>query len=118
MNNRYTKHTIHASRLSKFDDNPMMYVSWKAGFQNIMMDLGATDTEQLELLCEKFGPTSSTQAKTIKACYANSPKIAIDKIWERLNRRFGAAEQVEAYILMKIKEFPEITADCFHLLYD
>ena len=53
-----------------------------------------------------------------KACNANSPKIAIDKIWERLDRRFGAAEQVEAYILKKIKEFPEITADCFHLLYD
>ena len=83
-----------------------------------MMELGATDTEQLELLCEKLGPTSSTQAKTIKACNANSPKIAIDKTWERLNRRFGAAEQEEAYILKKIKEFHEITANCFHLLYD
>ena len=112
------KRDLILSRLSKFDDNPMMYVSWKAGFQNIMMELGATDTEQLELLCEKLGPTSSTQAKTIKACNANSPKVAIDKIWERLDRRFGAAEQVEAYILKKIKEFPEITADCFHLLYD
>ena len=112
------KRDLILSRLSKFDDNPMMYVSWKAGFQNIMMELGAAHTEQLELLCEKLGSTSSTQAKTIKACNANSPKIAIDKIWERLNRRFGAAEQVEAYILKKIKEFPEITADCFHLLYD
>ncbi|XP_062581093.1 uncharacterized protein LOC134242906 [Saccostrea cucullata] len=118
----FTKHLVKRdlilSRLSTFDDNPMMFISWKMGFNGIMEELGATDTERLELLCEKLGPESSRQAKTIRACNASSPNIAIKKIWERLERRFGAAEQIENYILKKIKDFPEITSDHFHLLYD
>lgn len=106
------------SRLSKFDDDPIIYVSWKKGFINIMEELGATETERLELLCEKVGPESSRKARTIRACNADSPGIAIKKVWERLERRFGAAEQIENYILKKIKEFTEISSDHFHLLYD
>lgn len=71
-----------------------------------MEELGATETERLELLCEKLGPESSRQARTIRACNADSPSIAIKKIWERLARRFGTAKQIENYILKKIKEFP------------
>lgn len=77
----------------------------KKGFINIMEELGDTETERLELLCEKVGPESSRKARTIRACNADSPGIAIKKIWERLERRFGAAEQIENYILKKIKEF-------------
>lgn len=122
MIDTFTKHLVKKdlimSRLSIFDDDPIMYVSWKKGFINIMEELGASETERLELLCEKLGPESSRQARTIRACNADSPSIAIKKIWERLERRFGAAEQIENYILKKIKEFPEISSDHFHLLYD
>lgn len=83
-----------------------------------MKELRAMETERLELLCEKLGPEFSRQARIITPCNADRPSIAIRKIWERLERRFRATEQIENYILKKIKEFPEISTDHFHLLHD
>ncbi|KAK3093009.1 hypothetical protein FSP39_009964 [Pinctada imbricata] len=118
----FTKHLVKRdlimSRLSKYDDDPMIYVSWKASFQTIMKEIGASATEELELLCQKLGPESTKQAKTIKACNSNNPSVAISKIWERLDKRFGAAELVERYLHNRIKDFPDITTDKYHLLYD
>ena len=118
----FTKHLVKRdlilSRLSKYDDDPMMFLSWKTSFKGIMKEVGASSMEELELLCEKLGPESSRQAKTIKACNAGDPSVAISKIWERLNKRFGAPEMVEKYLHRKIKDFPDITTDKYHLLYD
>ncbi|XP_021346186.1 uncharacterized protein LOC110445733 [Mizuhopecten yessoensis] len=83
-----------------------------------MLEVSASKTEELELLCEKLGPESSKQAKTIRSNNAENPGVACDKIWERLEKRYGAPEMVEARLNNRIKDFPIITAEKYHLLYD
>ncbi|CAG2232631.1 unnamed protein product [Mytilus edulis] len=44
------KKDLLISRLSTFDDEPERYCSWKNSFNNILRELDATDSEQLDLL--------------------------------------------------------------------
>ncbi|KAJ8309956.1 hypothetical protein KUTeg_011821 [Tegillarca granosa] len=83
-----------------------------------MEEVGASPIEVLELLCQNLGPESSKQAKTIKACNADNPNVAISKIFDRLEKRFGAPELIEKHLHKKIKNFPDVTVDKYYLLYD
>lgn len=105
-------------RLLKFDDDLIMYVLWKKGFINIMEEFGVLEIERLELLCEKVGFEFLRKVRIIRVCNVDSLGIVIKKIWERLERCFGVVEQIENYILKKIKEFLEILLDYFYLFYD
>ncbi|XP_063406648.1 uncharacterized protein LOC134690611 [Mytilus trossulus] len=52
------KKDLLISRLSTFDDKPERYCSWKNSFNNILRELDATDSEQLDLLNRYLGPQS------------------------------------------------------------
>ncbi|KAJ8299149.1 hypothetical protein KUTeg_023209 [Tegillarca granosa] len=110
----FTKHLVKRylimSRLSKFD-NPMMFLTWKT---SIMEEVGALPIEVLELLCQNLGPESPKQAKTIKACNADNPNVAISKIFDRLEKRFCAPELIEKHLHKKIRKFPDVTVDKYY----
>ncbi|CAC5372342.1 unnamed protein product [Mytilus coruscus] len=59
------KKDLLISRLSTFDDKPERYCSWKNSFINILRELDATDSKQLDLLNrldERYGAPESIAA--------------------------------------------------------
>ena len=109
---------IVSSRLSKFDDQPDMFIAWKSMFENIVQELRLTAAEEVDLLVKWLGPSSSRQALIIRSANASNPEKCRDRIWERLEDRFGRPEMVENTIKHKIESFQKITNRDYRPLFD
>ncbi|KAL4000683.1 acetylcholinesterase [Sarotherodon galilaeus] len=83
------------ARLSKFDDKPENYLSWKATFQSTVRDLGLKATEEINLLIKWLGPESSEHAKRLKAVNIKHPPAGLNMIWLRLEECYGSPEAIE-----------------------
>lgn len=85
-----------------FDDNAENFSSWKASFKNAMRELSLSPSEEMDLLVQWLGSTSSAnQAKRIRNANASKPERGLTRIWNRLNDRFANPKVVESSIKMK-----------------
>ncbi|KAJ8315765.1 hypothetical protein KUTeg_007915 [Tegillarca granosa] len=71
---------IVLTRLVKYDDSPMHYVSWKQTFKDVINELGVNDAEELDLLLRWLGPASAKQAASIKASCGGNLLEALKKL--------------------------------------
>ena len=99
------KKDLLINRLPQFDDKPERYYSWKNSFTNIIKELDATKSEELDLLCKWLGPQSRRQASSLNA---HNESHALVKIWQRLDERYGAPELVAASLKDRLERFPKI----------
>ena len=113
------KKDLLLTRLTDFDDErPDTYLSWKNGFQNVMSELSATSSEQLDLLIKYLGKESTKWPMTLKASNIHMPEHALSLIWERLDERFGSPEFLESELKFKLAKFPKISQNQMKHLYD
>ena len=96
------------SRLYQFNDKPESFRVWKCSFNEVVKELGVTPSEEVDLLIKWLGPESKKQALSIRSCYSYNPQKALEKVWERLEDRYGAPEMVYSTVLKKLNEFPKI----------
>ncbi len=96
--------------LSKFDDQPENYWAWKASFLSATEDLNLTATEELDLLCKWLGPSSSEQARRIKAVHIHNARAGLRMVWQRIEDSYGSAEVIENALLKKVEQFPRISS--------
>ncbi|XP_062612368.1 uncharacterized protein LOC134274127 [Saccostrea cucullata] len=112
------KKDLILSRITKYDDNPSLFLTWKLTFRNIMEDLSVTPSEELDMLVRYLGNESSRQAATIRKCNANDPETALRLVWERLEERYGAPELIESSLRRQISSFPKIGNQDMKRLYN
>ncbi|XP_034547118.1 uncharacterized protein LOC117818374 isoform X1 [Notolabrus celidotus] len=105
-----------SSGLLTFDDKPENYWAWKTSFINSTEDLKLSAREELDLLCKWLGPSSSEQAKRIRAVHIHSASAGLQMVWQRLEDIYGSPEVIEDALLKKIDDFPKITAKDNHKL--
>ena len=99
-----------SSGLLKFDDKPKNYWAWKASFISSNDDLKLSAREELDLLCKWLGPSSSEQAKRIRAVHIHNAPTGLKMLWQRLKDVYGSPEVIENALLRKVEEFPKISA--------
>ena len=97
------------SRLIKYNDSPIQYLSWKQTFKDVMSELEVTPSEQLDLMIKWLGPDSSKQPECIKRASAGSHADAVNKVWDRLDNRYGNPELIEACLRNKLASFPKLS---------
>ncbi|XP_076074970.1 uncharacterized protein LOC143045968 [Mytilus galloprovincialis] len=97
------------SRLTSFNDRAESFHTWKASFKNVTDELQVSDSEQIDLLIKWLGPESAKHAISIRASNANNPSIGIQRLWKRLDERYGAPEMLEASLMSKLAKFPTLT---------
>ncbi|XP_071123362.1 uncharacterized protein [Mytilus edulis] len=97
------------SRLTSFNDRAESFHTWKASFKNVTDELQVSDSEQIDLLIKWLGPESAKHAIIIRASNANNPTIGIQRLWKRLDERYGAPEMLEASLKIKLAKFPTLT---------
>lgn len=96
------------SELTKFDDKPENYLSWKSSFINAIDTLELRASEQIDLLVKSLGAESTKHAHRIKAVNITNPAVALELIWERLEEIYGSPEAIESALFTKLDQFPKI----------
>ncbi|CAG2207701.1 unnamed protein product [Mytilus edulis] len=112
------KKDLLSSRIHKFDDCPENYVSWKDTFKCVVHEIGATATEELDLLLQYTGVNSRKQVISIKVANAGYLTSALERAWNRLDSRYGSPEKVETALKMKLSSMPKITYKDKNKLYE
>ncbi|XP_033728036.1 uncharacterized protein LOC117317344 [Pecten maximus] len=111
------KKDLLKSRLTKFEDKPEYFESWRRTFKSVVTGLQLSPLEELELLQIWLGPESSSYARSIRASHSD-PAIACNRLWERLMDRYGRPEVVEAALKQKLAMFPKISNKDVKQLYE
>ena len=106
------------SRLTTFNDKAESYHAWKASFKGIMEDLQVSDAEQIDLLVKWLGTESSLHAVSIRSSNAGNPKRGLQRLWERLDERYGSPEMAEASLKAKLANFPKMSNKDTKRLYE
>ena len=82
------------------------------------MELGVTPFEEIDLLVKWLGPESSKSAKSIRAANAHDLPRGLQRIYDRLQERYGRPEMVESAMKRKLNSFPTLTNKDNVKLYD
>ncbi|XP_071098015.1 uncharacterized protein [Haliotis cracherodii] len=112
------KKELLLTRLTSFNDRPESYAIWKLSFLRIIAELQATDVEEFDLLVKWLGPASSKYANSLRAANVQNPSRGLERIWARLDERYGCPEMVEAARKNKLAAFPRLTYKNSELLYE
>ncbi|XP_062581855.1 uncharacterized protein LOC134243624 [Saccostrea cucullata] len=104
------KDNIMANELTRFLMKKDLLLSrFTSSFTHIAQDLGVNPREELDLLLKWLGPESSKHAHSIRIAYASDPAKAVQKVWERLDDRYGGPELIECALKQKLTNFPKVT---------
>ena len=87
-------------------------------FPKYYTELEATSSEQLDLLCRYLGNDSSKQAASLRAANFHDENGAVQKIWDRLDMRYGAPELLVSSIRERLDKFPKILPKDTDKLYE
>lgn len=109
---------VMMSRLVTFTDQSTAYHSWKSTFKAIVNEIGATPSEEIDLLIKWLGSTSRKYAISLKNAYITNPVEGLSMIWTRLDERYGAPECVYHDIVRRLESFTKVTAKDPVKLYD
>ena len=77
-------------RLTVYDDKPENFFLWKGRFRSVVTDLCVTPSEEFDLLLKWLGPDSKKHAMSLMTSNAANPVKCLERLWERLNERYGA----------------------------
>ncbi|XP_033745498.1 uncharacterized protein LOC117331014 [Pecten maximus] len=100
---------ITMQRLSSFSDKAEAFLMWKTTFRSVLDDLNVTDLEEIDLLIKYLGPDSRRHAESLRIANAADPKRALEKIWKRLEERYGSPELIEFSLRQKLANFPKLS---------
>lgn len=65
-----------------------------------------------------LGPISSTYARSIKISNVKNPVIRLERLWERLDDRYGCPELIEEAFKRKLDRFPKLSNKDYKKLYE
>ena len=118
FSNHLFKRDLLLTRLSKFEDSPETFLTWKNSFKSVMSELGVNAGEELDLLIKYLGKDSSKSAVSMKSANPGDPVRGLSILWDRLDERYGSPELVEATLKAKLTKFPKILQNQLKRLYD
>jgi hypothetical protein len=112
------KKDLLMSRLTNFDDTPENYLLWKESFLMVSSEFNLSLAEELDLLVKYLGPESRRYATSIRSANIRNPERGLERLWERLDERYGSPELLEAALKRRVDSFQKITNKEMHKLYD
>ncbi|XP_061165100.1 uncharacterized protein LOC133174074 [Saccostrea echinata] len=83
-----------------------------------MRDLQVTPEEEIDFLIKFTSLSAQQQIISIKAASASNPVHGLQRIWQRLEERFGCPEMIESALKTKLNAFAPITLKDYRRLYD
>ncbi|KAJ8040879.1 hypothetical protein HOLleu_15312 [Holothuria leucospilota] len=99
------KRDLVANGLTKSDDNPVDFRTWKTTFKTVPTDLCLSELEEVDHLVKWLGSNSSKAMMRLRAVYSHDHKAGLKALWERLDKEYGAPELIENILLNKLENF-------------
>ena len=96
--------------LKVFDNRPETYLSWKASFHNAKQGLSLRPGEELDLLTRWLEGESLQHVQRIRAVNIRDPAAGLIQVWQRLDRKYGSPEAIEAALFTRLEDFPRIAS--------
>ncbi|XP_062607667.1 uncharacterized protein LOC134269481 [Saccostrea cucullata] len=106
MNSYMMKKDLISQRLRKYDDDPSSYNLWKGSFKSIVSEATLSPLEEIDLLLRWLGPDSTVQATRIRRANPCDTGAALNRIWQRLDERYGSPELIDSKLQSELKKFP------------
>lgn len=103
------KKDLLMSRLKNFSDRPESYSTWKAAFKSVIKGLQVSTEEEIDLMIKYLVPESLKHANSIKISNVNNPTRGLQRVWQRLDERYGSPEMVEFALKQKLSNLPKLT---------
>ena len=72
------KKDLILARISKYDDNPSLFYTWKLTFKNVVEELGVTPMEELDMLIRYLGVESARQALVKRNAMLTTQQLHFD----------------------------------------
>jgi hypothetical protein len=83
-----------------------------------MEDLSVNPSEETDQLLKWSGPESQRHVLSIKTASVRSPEKGLNRIWERLDERYGAPEMILVSMRQRLESFPKLTVKYNKELYE
>ena len=105
-------------RLTRFNEKPYSFHSWKASFKCVMEELKLKASEELDLLVNYLGSESTIWAESLRSSNSSNPERGLALIWERLELVYGSYESLEACLKSRIDKFPQLSNKDYKKLFE
>ncbi|KAM3856567.1 uncharacterized protein M6D78_001413 [Vipera latastei] len=96
------------SSLSKFNDHPETYRSWKATFKAAIADLNFNTREELDLLIKWLGPGPADRVQGLRIVHVDSPDAGLTAAWARPEQTHRSPEALENALFERLQNFLKI----------
>lgn len=104
------------SSFKVFDNKPENYIPWKTAFMNAIDGLNLKGNEELDLLIKWLEGESLRHALRIRAAHAHDPEAGLRHLWQRLDKKYGSPEVIEASLFQRLENFAKISHKDFNQL--
>lgn len=102
---------LESFQQQRFDDKSDRYVVWKSQFKTMVSEICCSPLEEITLLtnCTNKNSEAHRLIMSLKASYANDPKLCLVNIWKRMDERFGSPELLESSLKSRLQAFTNFT---------
>ena len=109
VSNILLKKELVTCGLRSFNDIAGNYRSWRASFKQSVMELKINASQEMDLLIKWLGKDSRQLVLPIHSIHVGRPELGLHRMWDLLDRRYGAPEAIEEDLQRRIDEFPKLS---------
>ncbi len=112
------RRNLLSSSFKIFDNKPESYLPWKTAFLNAIDGLNLKANEEVDLLTKWLEGESLRHALRIRAAHAYDPEVGLRQLWQRLEKKYGSPEVIEASLFKRLDSFTKISHKDFNQLQE
>lgn len=94
MTNFLTKKSFILERVRPFVGDSEFYLAWRNTFKEVMKEIDASPSVELDLMIHNLKGQPYEQVKSIKNSNTSDSSLAIKRAWERLDSYYGSPDRI------------------------
>ncbi|XP_062602420.1 uncharacterized protein LOC134264140 [Saccostrea cucullata] len=107
MTNFLTKKSFILERVKPFVGDSESYLAWKSTFQEVMKEIDASPSIELDLMIKNLEGKPYEQVKSIKNSNTGDSTLGVQKAWERLDSFYGSPDRIARALKRKLSDVLE-----------
>lgn len=107
MSNFLTKKSFILERVKPFVGDSEFYLAWKNTFKEVMKEIDASPSVELDLMIHNLKGQPYEQVKSIKNSNTSDSSLAIKRAWERLDSYYGSPDRITKALKNKLNDVIE-----------
>ena len=102
MTNFLTKKSFVMERIKPFSGKSEHYISWKFTFKEVMEEIDASPSVEIDIMLKHLRDEPYEQVKSIHNSNSSDSSCALKKAWERLDSFYGSPDRIAKSLKKKL----------------